>query len=346
MKTLLPNLFAGILLSLSISSLSLAEVIDPAKAFDASKLPEAKALEKILNTPENEIDLAKIKLTLDKMVEQSIDVNANLKRVNNMAEAIQATLPDNASSMQKMLTIKKYLYEAGAWNHGKAYQYDFKDPKGTLITNKLIPTYLNTKQGNCVSMPLLFIILGQKLGIDVTASTAPRHVLVKFTETETGTTYNLETTSGANFARDVWYQQQMGVTDIAIRNKAYLHKLSKTQTVAIMATVLAENYFGNQEYEKAMIITDTLLKYNQRDIGLILMKGAISYRLLAKHYLKKYPRPNLIPEEERPYFEYLSKNNHYWFQKAESLGWREPSQQDEQRYLETVKKDGTMPINN
>ena len=40
--------------------------------------------------------------------------------------------------------------------------------------------YLATKLGNCVSMPALFVIIGRKIGIDVTLSLAPEHMFVKF----------------------------------------------------------------------------------------------------------------------------------------------------------------------
>jgi hypothetical protein len=71
----------------------------------------------------------------------------------------------------------------------------------------------------------------------------------------------------------------------------------------------------------------------------MLMKGTLFYHLLAKHYLSKYPAPYLIPVDERPYFEFLSINNRYWFEKAEALGWREPSHEDEQNYLDTVRQN-------
>lgn len=106
----------------------------------------------------------------------------------------------------------------------------------------------------------------------------------------------------------------------------------------MMATVLAESYFETQEYEKAMMISDVVLKYNKNNVDSMLRKSALFYRLLAKNYLRKYPSPNLIPAPERPYFEFLSMNNHYWFEKAESLGWREPTQEDELNYLNTVQK--------
>lgn len=335
-----PVIHACFLLCLCcVFSAAHAEVVNPATVFDSSHFDQAQQLKAILEQPENGIDFARVKLSIDKMIDPSIDIEANVEKIDAIVKSILTMLVANATSMVRMLAIKKYLYEAGAWNDYQPYQYDFADPKGTKIKNKLLPTYLVTKKGNCVSMPLLFIVLGQRLGIDVTASTAPAHVLVKYTDSETGKTYNLETTSGANFSRDVWYQQTMHVTDKALKNGAYLQKLSKRETVAVMATVLAENYSDRQEYEKAMMISDVVLKYYQNDVDAMLMKGTLFYRLLAKNYLKKYPAPNLIPEIERPYFEFLAINNRYWFEKSESLGWREPTQYDEQNYLKAVKQD-------
>ena len=40
--------------------------------------------------------------------------------------------------------------------------------------------YLATRKGNCVSMPVLFVILGQKLGLPITLAIAPNHVFAKY----------------------------------------------------------------------------------------------------------------------------------------------------------------------
>lgn len=316
-----------------------AQPVDPKTVFDSSHFAEAQQISTIIEQPENSLDFAKTKLSIDKIVDPEIDVEANLRKIDGIVMAINNMLLPNASSMDKMLALKKYLYEPGTWNNFQPYQYDFSDPKGTKISNKLLSTYLDTKKGNCISMPLLFIVLGQRLGIDVTASTAPQHVLVKYTDSNTGMTYNLETTSGANPARNEWYQQGMNVTDEAIKNQAYLKKLSKQETLAVMATLLAEDYLIKKEYEKAMMISDVVLKYHKKNVGAMLMKGSLFYLLLDKHYKNKYPMPKLIPVDERPYYEFLSINNLYWFQRAESLGWREPTREDDTKYMDMIKED-------
>lgn len=306
---------------------------------DASAFPEVKRLHALLQQPESKMDLGRIKLTIDKMVEPATDIDAGIKQLDIIASKVRVLAGINPSSNDTMLALKKYLYESGPWNDYKPYHYDFNDPKGTKIQNKLLLNYLSSRSGNCVSMPLLFIILGDRLGIDVTASTAPQHIFVKYKDRESGITVNLEATSGANPARDVWYTQTMPMTKEASANGIYMQKLTKKETVAVMAGLLAENCDQKQEYDKAIAITDVLLEYYPKDIASMLMKGHAYYQLLSKHFIKKYPVANQIPMEERGYFQHLSDNNRYWFTKAESLGWREPTPDDEKAYQRMVKRN-------
>ena len=339
MSKLQTAIFAFFLSFASIFSAAHAASNGSSWGLDANSFSEAKRIRAILQQPESKMDLAKIKLTIDKMIDPALDVDAGLKEIDRIVAKIRTMLGNNPSSNDKMLALKKYLYEKGAWNDYQPYHYDFDDPRGTKISNKLLQNYVASRKGNCVSMPLLFIILGERLGIDVTASTAPEHVFVKYTDTETGITYNLETTSGAYPSRDVWYRQNMPMTDKAIASGLYLQRLTKRETVVVMAETLAQHYSENHEAEKAIAISDILLEYYPKFYSAMLRKGYSYYQLLAKHFLQKYPTLGQIPVEEREYFQYLSDNNNLWYEKAESLGWREPSQEQNQKYLNEVKRN-------
>lgn len=172
----------------------------PYEWFDAEKsvdLRAAQQIRHILKRPEQDIDLGQTKLTIDKQIDPSVDLQVNLQKIDAMVNRIR-TMPEyGVSSGNRLWALRRYLYEAGEWNGFQSHQYDLDDPLGTKINNKLLPTYLSSKKGNCVTMPFLFIILGQRLGLDVTAATAPVHVFVKYRD-EMGAWYNLEATSGAN----------------------------------------------------------------------------------------------------------------------------------------------------
>ncbi|THF61972.1 transglutaminase family protein [Pseudothauera rhizosphaerae] len=305
---------------------------------DIKSVPEAKRVDAILRQPESKMDLGRIKLTIDKMINPTVDVDAGLKQIDAMTAQVRAMQPGFPSSNDRLQALRAYLYEKGPWNGYRSFSYDLDDPLGKNIRNKLLLNYIASKKGNCVTMPLLFVILGQRLGLDVTISTAPLHFFVKYTDPETGITYNLEATSSAKPARDVWIRQQNPMTDQSIVNGLYMRKLSKRETAAAIATVLAEYLAPKQEHEKVIALSDVVLAHYPKDIGSMLRKGSAYGRLANRDFMQKYRMPKLIPPEEYGYFKYLGDQNRLWFEQAEALGWREPTQDQEANYVQSVSR--------
>lgn len=117
-----------------------AQAVNPNTVFDYSKFAEAQKIKALIEQPENSIDFAIAKLEIDKIIDPTINVAANTKKLDAIVAAINRMLPPGSSSSDKMQALKKYLYEPGAWNNYQPYQYDFSDPMGTKIANKLLPT--------------------------------------------------------------------------------------------------------------------------------------------------------------------------------------------------------------
>ena len=67
--------------------------------------------------------------------------------------------------------------ESGPLNVDSAYNrpftYDLKDPLGQQVRSKMLSTYVRTRKGNCVSMPVLFLIVADRLGLKVRLAAAP-----------------------------------------------------------------------------------------------------------------------------------------------------------------------------
>src|SRR3546814_13674837 len=89
--------------------------------------------------------------------------------------------------------------------------------------NKLLPTYLASRRGNCVSMPVLHIILAEKLGLNVHLSTAPLHMFVRYTNPQNQRDLSIEPTSGGYPTRDVWSREkQIGRASWRVRVCQYV----------------------------------------------------------------------------------------------------------------------------
>lgn len=68
------------------------------RAFNAN-LQELRAL---LKTPEAQIDLAEAKVTIDHMIDPTIDVPATLKRLDALAAKVRSRFPAGASNRAKL----------------------------------------------------------------------------------------------------------------------------------------------------------------------------------------------------------------------------------------------------
>jgi regulator of sirC expression with transglutaminase-like and TPR domain len=281
-----------------------------------------QAVQDLFARHQAETDLARIKFEIDHLIDPSIDVEAQLAIIDEMVATVKGMLPPNADSWQKVETIRRYIYESGPWNDGRPFSYDFDDPFGQDIRNKLMADYLVDRRGNCVTMPLLFIIIGQRLELDVWPALAPLHVLVKFTDDQ-GTIYTLEATSGAGVARDSHYGRLGPITKQALVNGVYLKPLNHQETLAVMATTLLEDLLAKERYEEAIEIADMLLEQHPRYAYVLGKKGSAYFNLIRTEFVEQYPTMAAVPLHLRARYQHLGAMNAASFQKAEAMGWRE-----------------------
>lgn len=320
----LPTLWSAL-----VAAVLLLVGLHPAIGGDIGRSNPADFVRALINVPESEIDFGAAKLAVDKFVDPAINDRAARTEIDTMVITVNkmlATLPSDAAStsMEKMKALRTFLYEGGWWNNGRPFEYDLSDPYGQKPGSQSLTNYLANRKGNCVSMPALFVILGQRLGLNVTLSTAPLHVFVKFTDNATGKIWNLETTSGAGFTRDIWYRQKLSMTDEAIANGVYLKTLSRREALSVLATPILDHLLETERYEDAIAVANVLSDAYPANAYTLVKKGTAYYRLLDAEIIKKYPKQSDIPADKIAYANDLYRANRQAFAKAEALGWREP----------------------
>ncbi|MBX5065039.1 transglutaminase family protein [Rhizobium lentis] len=268
-----------------------------------------------------ERDLADIKLTVDHMIDASVSIEASIGQIDRMAADVRAMLPDNATGAETLATLLRYLYEPGDWNGGSAFSYDQTDPLGTRPINRRLSTYLETRRGNCITMPMLMMFLGKRLGLNMTLAQAPLHVFIKYTDDD-GKTWNLEATSGGGFTRDLWYRQKLQMSDEAVANGVYLTPLSHDEEVALIASTLVEHALEKGDFESAIAICEVLLSHYPNFAYLLAKLGNAYGGLLQRELAGKYNRMQDIPTALRAKADEWYRLNGEAFAKAEALGWR------------------------
>ena len=302
--------------------------------------PELKAIRDILAMPEDRINLAEARLRVEKYLDPFIDIKANLAEIERIYAAIK-TVPRYKETVEgKLNGLIQYLYHPGKWNDNTPYHYDFDDPLGTAKPqNSRISNYLKTRRGNCVSMPILMLILGKKLGLDMSLSTAPLHLFVQLKDQ--GHVFNVEATAGGLKAKESYIKEFL-ISPEALQNGLYLQSLSKKETFVVMMEGVARKYSEsdqNKDFDKAFELTSLMLEHYPNYPSAMIIRGNVWRNIMHRdlELTKKKGIKQMTPPMKK-HFDELLKRNSQWYAKAESIGWREPPKDYDERYLRMVSE--------
>ena len=280
----------------------------------------AFAVRNVFSAPESELSFEQSKLTFDRIIAPEMDEDAVMLEVAQLAAAA-TRIAAGGNDIDKLKAVRQVIYDQGSWNGSRPFTYDHADPYGADLKNKLLATYLDTWKGNCVSMPILHLIVAERLGLNVSLSTAPLHVFVRYTNPDNGRSLAIEATSGGNPTREIWYHERMGVTEQQVENGIYLGVLTKRETFAVMASTVTEWLMSQGRYQEAIEVADVLLEYYPKDIHAVLSRGSAYGELMRTEFVERFPTPAAIPAPLRSRYQMLAAQNAAAFQQAEAWGW-------------------------
>lgn len=276
----------------------------------------------ILNAPDSRLDYLEAQIAFDRLFDDAADPVAMRKIVDRLVMAARSLAGERPSDGAKFDAIRRVIYTSGPWNDNRPFAYDMDDPKGQRPGNLRLSNYLRTRRGNCVSMPMLLLIIANKMGMTVSLGTAPLHMFVRYMLPTTGKAYNIEATNGGNPARDIWYRENFPISDRAIESGIYLRSLSKREGIVTMATTVVESLIKQGAFQQAVDVCDIILKINPRETHAMLKRGtAIGYMIV--EFDRAFPDEALIPSPLKPRYQWLLSENAKMFAQAEALGWIE-----------------------
>lgn len=166
-------------------------------------------------------------------------------------------------------------------NHSP-FTYDFEDFFGYKDWSKMfVIKLMNTKKGNCHSLPYLYKILAEEMGEQAYLSLAPNHIYIKLRNKKNGW-YNTELTSGI-FPIDAWIKSSGFIHMNAIRNGIFMDTLGQKQSIALCLMDLAQGYERKNEVGNGEFILkacETALTYYPNFINALLIKVRTQEKML------------------------------------------------------------------
>jgi regulator of sirC expression with transglutaminase-like and TPR domain len=297
-------------------------ILIPHLASAAPRPDQVAVVKSVLATPDSRLDYLEAQIAFDRLFDPAADPVAMRRMVDRLVVAARGFAGNRPSDGAKFDAIRKVVYTSGPWNDNRPFAYDMDDPKGQRPGNQRLSNYLRTRRGNCVSMPMLLLIIANKMGMTVSLGTAPLHMFVRYTLPTTGKAYNIEATNGGNLTRDIWYRQNFPISDRAMESGIYLRSLSKREGIATMATTVVESLIKQGAFQQAVDVCDMILKINPRETHAMLKRAtAIGYMIV--EFDRAFPDEALIPPPLKPRYQWLLSENAKMFAQAEALGWIE-----------------------
>ena len=128
-------------------------------------------LERALKGKEEEIDLLTAALLIARLDNDEVDVEAYRAEVERMAEKIKAALPDGADETAKREALNKYLFTERGFHGSRGDYYD--------RANSRLSEVLDDREGLPITLSVLYVELGRRLGLKMEGVGMPGHFVVR-----------------------------------------------------------------------------------------------------------------------------------------------------------------------
>ena len=206
------------------------------------------------------------------------------------------------------------------------FKYNYEDFAGKNDwSNMFVSKLMQTKQGNCHSLPYLYKIIMDELGEKSYLSLCPNHLYIKVQNEKMGW-YNIELTN-SNFPTDAYLMSSGYVHIDAIRNGIYMKALTQQESIALCLIDLAQGYlakFGIGDGEFVLQCCETALEYFPDCITAMLLKS----RILAEIY------QNSEVKNDEPFAELTELTT-----KIHKLGYRKMPDRMYQNWLNRMQSE-------
>jgi regulator of sirC expression with transglutaminase-like and TPR domain len=205
-----------------------------------------QTIEQILALPEDQIDLGIACLVLAKDAYPDLNISGFDYLLDYMADRIRMLNQGVTDSEVRIGLMNTFLYRPGWWNDSLTFDYDLEDLAANEKKNQYLNGYLATRRGSCITMPMLHLVLADRLGWPMRAVITPKHYFVRYLDARLKIA-NIEATSYGGAMPDQHYIEAADIPARSIKSGAYMRTLSKKEYIASLLINNARHYHEREK---------------------------------------------------------------------------------------------------
>jgi len=212
----------------------------------------ARSIEQVLRLEAEEVDLATAALIISEQWSDMVHGRRYLSKLNDMAFEIRDRLGDKKpwANYRAIPVINEYLFE----EQGFVSVSEASDPNDLFLHS-----VLERRQGYCLSLSILYLSLGERLGLPLYGVVVPGHFFVRYDDGRVR--FNIETTSKGGTADDEHYISKFKVPEDA-HDSIYMSSLNKIQTLGCLFNNLGNTYKDIGNIQQALAALERAVEIN------------------------------------------------------------------------------------
>jgi regulator of sirC expression with transglutaminase-like and TPR domain len=243
----------------------------------------------LIDKPEDEIDLAQAALVIAADEYPELDVAAYLARLDSLAE--QAALGVNAASSAraKIEALNKFLFEDSHFAPNEEYYFD---PRNSYLND-----VLNRRVGLPISLSLMYLEVGRRLGLPLHGVGLPGHFVVKWQDANDEIFIDpfhggrVLDEAGLTRLLEGLQRQRLQV------QRDWFDAVGARYILTRLLTNLKAIYLSSENYDRALPVAEKLYlleprsEENLRDVAVLSFRGGFPQRarVLFEDYLLNHP---------------------------------------------------------
>lgn len=250
---------------------------------------ERPGFDQLINQPEEKIDLMEAALALAADEYPDLDVGRYLSLLSIWARDISQALPQDASAETKLEHLNEYLYGELGFS-GNADQY--YDPRNSFMSE-----VIDRRKGIPISLSVLYLELGRRLGLELVGVSFPGHFLLKLAYGGGHVVIDAYNGGVSLSEEDLEARLEQVVGTSGLSVGMFLAGVSKKDILSRMLANLKNIYQAESQPEKQLTAINRMLQINPdlhteyRDRGFLLHSLECHHAALGdfQHYLKLQP---------------------------------------------------------
>ncbi|MGV7220017.1 MAG: SUMF1/EgtB/PvdO family nonheme iron enzyme [Nitrospinales bacterium] len=250
--------FRIITISIILISFYLVTISQALTSINSENIKER--LKTISSSPESEIDLVESLLLISHHWDKTLNLDLLRQELEKLTATVKEKINADSTSTNTIDILRNVIHKQFGFRYTDAV-----DPSGIPIDSSelFIHGLLKNRRGYCMNLSLLYLTVGEKLGLPIYGVALPNHFFVRY-ETDKQK-INIESTQNGISLPNKYYYDRFSVIENP-PDKFFMKNLSKKETLGSYFSNVGMAYYKHSQPKRAIFYLNLSTQINPLSI--------------------------------------------------------------------------------